>query len=104
MDCWLVKFSNGISDSSQEGESVVGCFQFSVSPAVPPPLFSCGFAFACGCAASRAESLRLSVKAHYSLAATPPEAKPLLFLRSERKARGFPHGRQHSRMTSQSFI
>jgi len=89
MDCWLVKFSNGISDSSQEDESVVGCFIFS---------------FACGCAASRAESLRLSVKAHYSLAATPPEAKPFLLLRDERKARGFPHGRQHNRMTSQSFI
>jgi len=70
MDCWLVKFSNGISDSSQEDESVVGCFIFS---------------FACGCAASRAESLRLSVKAHYSVGgyAARGEASPFSTGRTE---------------------
>jgi len=46
----------------------------------------------CGFATFRAESLWLSVKPSTLLAAAPPEAKPLLFLRSERKARGFPHG------------
>jgi hypothetical protein len=38
MDCWLVKFSNGISDSSQEDESVVGCFISVSLAAVPPPV------------------------------------------------------------------
>ena len=51
----------------------------------------------CGFATFRAESLWLSVKPSTLLAATPPEAKPLLFLRSERKARGFPHGTRQSR-------
>jgi len=90
MDCWLVKFSNGISDSSQEDESVVGCFQFSVSLAAVPPPVRKAYGFP-----SRHTTL---------LAAMPPEAKPLLFLRGERKARGFPHGRRQSRMTSESFI
>jgi len=43
------------------------------------------------CAASRAESLRLSVKRTILFAAGPPEAKPLFFY-GDRKARGFPHG------------
>jgi len=48
----------------------------------------------CGFAASRAESLWLSVKPTTRLAAVPPEAKPLLILSSERKAEGFPRRRQ----------
>jgi len=44
-----------------------------------------------GFAASRAESLRLSVKAATGLAATPHEAKPLLIW-ERRKTGGFPHG------------
>jgi len=34
-----------------------------------------------------------------SFAATPPEAKPLILLSNERKARGFPHGTRQSRKT-----
>jgi len=41
-----------------------------------PLLYLC---IGCGFAASRAESLRLSVKLTILLAATPPEAKPPLF-------------------------
>jgi hypothetical protein len=46
------------------------------------------FGLAGGFAASRAESVRLSVRAATILAATPPEAKPLFFVRRERKAGG----------------
>src|SRR6185369_2227779 len=37
-------------------------------------------------------------QARISLAAMPPEAKPLPILWSIRKARGFPHGRRQSRI------
>jgi hypothetical protein len=40
---------------------------------------------------------RLSDKPAAFLAARPPEAKPLLFLKSEREARGFPHVKGTSR-------
>ena len=46
----------------------------------------------CGFAASRAESLRLSVKAATGLAATPPEAKPLLILETNGKPEAFRTG------------
>ena len=51
----------------------------------------------CGFAASRAENLWLSVEPSTFFAATPPEAKPLLILICERRARGFPHGGRQSR-------
>jgi len=57
----------------------------------------------CGSAASSAESLRLSVRPATFLAATPPEAKPLVFYEADgkpeafrtgggRAANRFPHG------------
>ena len=45
-----------------------------------------------GFAASRAESLRLSVKAATGLAATPHEAKPLLILETKGKPEAFRTG------------
>ena len=51
-----------------------------------PLLYLC---IGCGFAASRAESLRLSVKLTILLAATPPEAKPPLFQLSSGKAEAF---------------
>ena len=61
--------------------------------ALPPPVRK-GWR---GFAASRAESLWLSVMRATLLAATPPEAKPLLVISCQRKAGGFPHGKRQSR-------
>jgi len=54
-----------------------------------PLLYLC---IGCGFAASRAESLRLSVKLTILLAATPPEAKPPLFQLSSGKPEAFRTG------------
>jgi hypothetical protein len=61
--------------------------------ALPPPVRK-GWR---GFAASRAESLWLSVMRATLLAATPPEAKPLRVISCQRKAGGFPHGKRQSR-------
>jgi len=61
--------------------------------ALPPPVRK-GWR---GFAASRAESLWLSVMRATFLAATPPEAKPLRVISCQRKAGGFPHGKRQSR-------